>query len=70
MQNTNQLITLLSVLIIIVYIAKKCVYHFYHNMLYCFSYYGKREMQDRMMKYYISRDYTFFLKPQQCRADA
>ena len=29
MQNTNQLITLLSVLIIIVYIAKKCVYHFY-----------------------------------------
>lgn len=61
MQNTNQLITLLSVLIIIVYIAKNAFIIFINNMLYCFSYYGKREMQDRMMKYYISRDYTFFL---------
>ena len=58
MQNTNQLITLLSVLIIIVYIAKNAFIIFINNMLYCFSYYGKREMQDRMMKYYISRDYT------------
>ena len=30
-------------------------------MQYRFSYYGKREMQDRLMKYYISKDYTFFL---------
>ena len=61
MQNTNQLITFLCVLIIIVYIAKNAFIIFINNMLYCFSYYGKREMQDRMMKYYISRDYTFFL---------
>ena len=32
-----------------------------NNMQYRFSYYGKREMQDRLMKYYISKDYTFFL---------
>ena len=42
MQNTNQLITLLSVLIIIVYIAKNAFIIFINNMLYCFSYYGKR----------------------------
>ena len=61
MQNTNQLITLLSVLIIIVYIAKNAFIIFINNMLYCFSFYGKREIQDRMLIYYISRDYTFFL---------
>ena len=59
MQNTNQLITpALGADHYRVY-CKKCVYHFINNMLYYFSYYGKREMQDRMMKYYISRDYTF-----------
>ena len=42
--------------------GKKCVYYFFmNNMQYRFSYYGKREMQDRLMKYYISKDYTFFL---------
>lgn len=66
----QQLITLLSVLIIIVYIAKNAFIIFINNMLYCFSYYGKREMQDRMMKYYISRDYTFFLNHNSAGADA
>lgn len=61
MQNTNQLVTLLAAAIIIVYIAKNGFIIFMNNMQYRFSYYGKREMQDRMMKYYISKDYTFFL---------
>lgn len=61
MQNTNQLVTLLAAAIIVIYIAKNGFVIFMNNMQYRFSYYGKREMQDRMMKYYISKDYTFFL---------
>lgn len=61
MQNTDQLVTMLSVAIIVVYVAKGGFLIFMNNMQYRFSYYGKREMQDRMMKYYISKDYTFFL---------
>lgn len=61
MKNTDQLITMLAVLIMIVYIAKNAFIIFMNNMQYRFSYYGKRDMQDRLMKYYISKDYTFFL---------
>lgn len=59
--NTNQLITALAVIIMIVYAGKNAFIIFMNNMQYRFSYYGKREMQDRLMKYYISKDYTFFL---------
>lgn len=61
LKNTNELVTLLAVAIIVVYIAKNAFLIFMNNMQYRFSYYGKREMQDRMMRYYISKDYTFFL---------
>lgn len=61
MDNPNQLITALAIAIIIVYIAKNGFIIFMNNMQYRFSYYGKREMQDKLMKYYISKDYTFFL---------
>lgn len=61
MENTNQLITALTILIVMVYVGKNAFIIFMNNMQYRFSYYGKREMQDRLMKYYISKDYTFFL---------
>lgn len=61
LSNTNQLITVLAILIMCVYAAKNGFIIFMNNQQYRFSYYGKREMQDRMMKYYISKDYTFFL---------
>lgn len=61
MENSTQLITLLAVAIMFVYIFKNAFIIFMNNMQYRFSYYGKRDMQDRMMKYYISKDYTFFL---------
>lgn len=61
MENTNQLVTLLAAAIIVVYVAKGGFLIFMNNMQYRFSYYGKREMQDRMMQYYISKEYTFFL---------
>lgn len=61
LENTNELVTLLAAAIIVVYVAKGGFLIFMNNMQYRFSYYGKREMQDRMMRYYISKDYTFFL---------
>lgn len=61
LDNTNQLVIALAVLIMIVYAAKNAFIIFMNNMQYRFSYYGKQEMQDRMMKYYIHQDYTFFL---------
>lgn len=61
MENSTQLVTSLAVLIMLVYILKNAFIIFMNNMQYRFSYYGKRDMQDRMMKYYISMDYTFFL---------
>ncbi len=59
--DTNQLIILLAVMIMIVYAAKNGFIIFMNNKLYSFSYYGKQEMQDRLMKYYIGQEYTFFL---------
>lgn len=61
LKNYNQLITMIAVLIMIVYAFKNAFIIFMNNMQYRFSYYGKRDMQNRLMKYYISRDYTFFL---------
>lgn len=61
MKNSTQLITMSAILIMFVYIFKNAFIIFMNNMQYRFSYYGKRDMQDRMMKYYISKDYTFFL---------
>ena len=61
MENPNELITAIAIGIVIVYVAKNAFIIFMNNMQYRFSYYGKREMQDRLMKYYISKDYTFFL---------
>lgn len=61
MHDANQLVTLLAVLIIIVYVAKNGFIIFINNMQYRFSYYGKRDMQDKLMRYYIAKDYTFFL---------
>ena len=61
LSDANQLVTLLAVLIIIVYVAKNGFIVFINNMQYRFSYYGKRDMQDKLMRYYIAKDYTFFL---------
>ena len=59
LKNTDQLIIALAIGIMIVYVAKNGFIIFMNNMQYRFSYYGKREMQDRLMKYYIRKDYTF-----------
>ena len=56
MENPNELITAIAIGIVIVYLAKNAFIIFMNNMQYRFSYYGKREMQDRLMKYYISKD--------------
>ena len=32
-----------------------------YNLQYKFSYYGKKQMQNTLMRYYIGQDYTFFL---------
>lgn len=61
LSDANQLVTLLAVLIIIVYVAKNGFIIFINNMQYRFSYYGKRDMQNKLMRYYIAKDYTFFL---------
>mgnify|MGYP000720099077 FL=1 len=59
LDNTNQLVIALAVLIMIVYAAKNAFIIFMNNMQYRFSYYGKQEMQDRMMKYYIHQDLSY-----------
>lgn len=61
MNDPNQLITAITIGIVIVYMAKNGFIIFMNNQQYRFSYYGKRDMQDKLMKYYISKDYTFFL---------
>ena len=49
MENSNELITAIAIGIVIVYLAKNAFIIFMNNMQYRFSYYGKREMQDRLM---------------------
>ena len=61
MESYDQLITMLAVAIMAVYIFKNGFLIFMNNMQYRFSYYGKMEMQNRLMKYYMRKDYTFFL---------
>ena len=59
--DTSQLVIAIAVAIMFVYVAKNGFIIYMNNLLYCFAYYGKQEMQDRMMKYYIRQEYTFFL---------
>lgn len=61
LQNTDELIISMAVIIMIVYVAKNGFIIYMNNLLYRFAYYGKQGMQERMMKYYISQEYTFFL---------
>lgn len=61
LQSTNEMIIALAIGIVIVYVLKNVFIIFMNNTQYRFSYYGKREMQDKLMRYYISKDYTFFL---------
>ncbi len=59
--EASEMIVPIAVLIMIVYTAKNGFIIYMNNLLYRFAYYGKQEMQDRMMRYYISQEYTFFL---------
>lgn len=59
--DTDQMIVALAVIIMCVYVAKNSFIIYMNNLLYRFAYYGKQEMQERMMKYYINQEYTFFL---------
>lgn len=61
MENTNQFIILLAALIILVYIFKNLFLVYMYNLQYKFSYFGKKQMQNTLMRYYIGQDYTFFL---------
>ena len=47
--------------IIAVYILKNLFLVYMYNLQYKFSYYGKKQMQNTLMRYYIGQDYTFFL---------
>ena len=51
----------LAVLIIIVYILKNLFLIYVYELQYKFAYYGKKQMQNELMRYYIGKDYTFFL---------
>lgn len=61
MQSTDELIIWIAVLIIGIYIFKNLFLVYMYNLQYRFSYYGKKQMQNTLMKYYIGQDYTFFL---------
>lgn len=61
MKNTDELIIWIAVLIIGVYIFKNVFLVYMYNLQYRFSYYGKKQMQNTLMRYYIGQDYTFFL---------
>lgn len=60
--DINQLIVALAVIIMVVYVIKNGFIIYINNLLYRFSYYGRQEMQNRMMKYCILQEYTFFLE--------
>ena len=61
MSDTNQFVVLMAVVIIAVYILKNLFLVYMYNLQYKFSYYGKKQMQNTLMRYYIGQDYTFFL---------
>ena len=61
MKDTSQFIILMAALIIFVYIFKNVFLVYMYNLQYKFSYYGKKQMQNTLMRYYIGQEYTFFL---------
>ncbi len=61
MESTGELIIYLAVLIIIVYVLKNLFLIYVYELQYKFAYYGKKQMQNELMRYYIGKDYTFFL---------
>lgn len=61
MKNTNEFIIVIAAMIIAVYILKNIFLVYMYNLQYKFSYYGKKQMQNTLMRYYIGQDYTFFL---------
>lgn len=61
MDDTSQFLILMSGVIIAVYIFKNLFLVYMYNLQYKFSYYGKEQMQNTLMRYYIGQEYTFFL---------
>ncbi len=61
MKSLNELVVWLAVLIIVVYVLKNLFLIYVYNLQYRFAYYGKKQMQNELMRYYIGQDYTFFL---------
>lgn len=61
MKSANQLLIFLTIAIILIYLFKNAFLIYVYNLQYRFSYYGKKQMQNSLMKYYIERDYSFFL---------
>lgn len=61
MESLNELVVWLAVVIIVVYILKNLFLIYVYNLQYKFAYYGKKQMQNELMRYYIGQEYTFFL---------
>ena len=61
MDDIEQLIIFLAIAIIVIYILKNLFLIYVYDLTYRFAYYGKKKMQNTLMNYYISKDYTFFL---------
>lgn len=61
LKTANELIIWMAALIIVVYVLKNIFLIYMYNLQYRFSYYGKKQMQNTLMRYYIGQDYTFFL---------
>lgn len=61
MESVNELLVFLAVAIIVIYILKNLFLIYVYDLTYRFAYYGKKQMQNTLMRYYIGQDYTFFL---------
>lgn len=58
--NNNRLIITIGIIIIFVYVIKNVMLIYMTNLQYKFSYYGTRDLGNRFMKYYLSKEYSFF----------
>ena len=61
-QDVNQMIVIIAIGIIIIYVLKNLIYISMINQQYRFTYYGKRELSNRIMRFYLYKKYSFHLE--------
>ncbi|MFR4351211.1 MAG: ABC transporter ATP-binding protein [Roseburia sp.] len=61
MESMRELLIFLTIAIIVIYVLKNLFLIYVYDLTYRFAYYGKKQMQNTLMRYYIGQDYTFFL---------